>query len=188
MASVKIRLSDSHDLPLVCAYCGEEASHEELKKYSKYPGWVGVFIVISIPIWLLLRYALRSTALLNMPVCDRHTNCGNWVPKIWVIGLSLTFLGSIGGGLLDQYDRNLSMNITMGSSVLIVVTIIAAICAADSQISAEVITDRTVTLDGVSKEFAAACRSEPVQLVAVGGKARTSGGGMELTTAKYMKR
>ena len=31
-------------------------------------------------------------------------------------------------------------------------------------------------LDGVSKEFAAACRAEPVQLVAVGGKTRARSG------------
>lgn len=194
MACVKIRFSEADNLPHVCVYCGKPASMEKSKKYSKRPSWVSIFFFIGLFLWLfallwvVLLFLAGTSKTLMMPVCDRHANCGKWSMRIFLTGLAVFAIGVMAGVLLHETNKNLAENILIGGTLAFILAGLFAAFTADSQISALAIDDRSVTLKGVSKEFAAACRAEPVQLVAVGGKSRTSGGGIELTTAKYMKR
>ena len=198
MASVKICLSESHNLPHVCAYCGKPASMEKLKKYSKRPSWVSIFFFIGLflwlfaLLWLVLFFLAGTNVTLMMPVCDRHANRGKWSKRIFLTGLAVFAIGVTTGFLLHETNKNFADILLTGAVVVFILTGLVAFITSDSQISAVAIDDKSVTLKGVSEEFANAIDAEPVRLVATRagtrGEAKSGNGGMELTTAKYMKR
>jgi hypothetical protein len=185
MASVRIRLADRNDLPPVCTSCGEPAATEKTEKYHWNPSWVGVFILVGLLPWVILLNLTRRTATLAMPVCPRHASRGKRAPRVFLTGIALAAATVAVGYVLQSVDDHLGSNVMIGGAGVLILAAVVAHLASDHPISAEVIDDRSITLKGVSPEFAAA-------LEGGAGAPRTRSvvpaGGMELATAKYFRR
>lgn len=125
-----------------------------------------------------------------MPVCPSHVNGGQWSKKLLIAGLVTFFVGVFAAMSLRTTSIFLSDCVLLSGVGVLVVAGLVVLVTAETTISANEIGDRSITLNGICEKFADALDDEPVQLVAVGGKAKpvANSGGMELMTAKYMKR
>jgi hypothetical protein len=205
MARATVRRSDAHDLPAVCCVCGTDATRTRAETFRRSNGWVswalllcGLPIVLpdlfprpsyahslfslvcTAPFFFGVIFARRSIDL-KLPVCDRHRRRGR---KGWVmlaVGLLAALATGYGSNLVGKERANdlllIAFLIGLGSLVL-------SIAFVDDRVRAANIDDRSITLDRVSDEFAAA--------VEQGGPRRerptaVPSGGMELATSRYYR-
>ena len=194
MASVKIRFKEADNLPHVCVYCGEPACQKMSKTFTYRPSWVTLVFFASLLVWplqivwLILIFTTPRRATLMMPVCPSHVNGGQWSKKLLIAGLVTFFVGVFAAMSLRTTNIFLSNCVLLSGIGVLVVAGLVVLMTAETTISANEIGDRSITLNGICEKFEDALDDEPVQLVAVGGKAKPSNGGIELMTAKYMKR
>jgi MFS family permease len=205
MARVTVRRSDAHDLPAVCCVCGKDATRIRREAFRRSAGWVSwalllcglpivfpdlfprpsyahsVFSVLCVgPFFFGVIFARRSIDL-NLPVCDRHRRRGR---KGWVmlgVGLLAALATGFGSNLVGKELANdlflLAFLIGLGSLVL-------SIALVDDRVRAANIDDRSVTLDRVSDEFAAAVEGGGPRRERSGAVAA---GGVGLATARYYR-
>jgi hypothetical protein len=182
MARARIRLTTVHDLPPVCACCGEPAEATKSQKFVWNPPWLLVVALFfgALPLLFLIPLTRRS-ATLEVPVCDHHARRGWRAAKVLLVGLALAALVAGVGYLLLTVDRSLGENVLWGAGGVALVSSFAAIFVSDNNIRVKEIDDRYITVSGVSDEFA--------RTVAEGHhRPVVPAGGMELVTAKYLRR
>lgn len=204
MARVTVRRSEAHDLPCVCCVCGTDAIRTRTETFRRSAGWVSWSLLLcglpwfvpdlfprpsyaasiynvacAVPFFLGLFFAKRSIDL-KLPVCDRHRRRGR---KGWVmlaVGLLAALATGFGSNLVGKERATdlflIAFLIGLGSLVL-------AVALVDDRVRAKHIDDRSVTLDRVSDEFAAAVEG--------GGPRReravVPAGGVGLATARYYR-
>lgn len=180
MASVTIRRSDAHDLPPICCCCGEPATRSRTEKCAWNPSWVLLLFFVGFLPWVICLWLTRRSAVLEMPVCERHARRS---VRVWVaVGVCV----AAGAALLCAYSflgdrKDFSTYLIAGAVGSFVLAVFAAFVLSDDKVRTAYIDDRGVTLDGVNAGFAKALgvgerRPAPVRT-----------GGMELTTARYYR-
>jgi hypothetical protein len=181
MARAIIHLSDANYLPPLCVTCGRPARASRAEKFTWHPSWIIVCLLIGL-VPLLIAYLLtRRTATLTLPFCPRHAVRSHRVAYIVLSGFGLA--AAVGAVWLFQTDLQggLDEALFMMTVGVLLVTGFIAVVASDFRVKAKDMDDRSVTLEGVSAEFARAVGQ---------GWERPSivpSGGIELITAKYLR-
>ncbi len=166
----KLRLGsreiEDFDLPPVCAVCGREAVARPEKKFSWHPSWVLVFILIGgVLLYVILAVVLTKRLTVPLPLCQRHRNY--WRNRtIFVYGgffgiVLLAVLGIIAGVTLENGGLDgIVVFVILGVGLTFLVWLIAAAILQTTSIRPNEITERSITLVGLSVEFVDAVRDD----------------------------
>jgi len=159
-------------LPNVCATCGEPSTHREAVKFEICPRLVALFAAFISPFMSWAAFPLIEKISIQLPFCDRHRSGGTLDKRKWFLGLTggailiLTIvpLAASSKSLLALALGIVLLGIGIGAITWAIRTDIVA-----HPLRATKITRRTVTIRGVSKQFAAAIqnseaeRSRPIE-------------------------
>jgi hypothetical protein len=182
MATVQIRQPDLQGgrLPPLCVVCGEAADQNRAVRFSWHPGWVSWLWLVGLLPPILATLMTRRSMAAALPVCGRHW--GHWSSRqriIWA-GLAVAFgLGCLGACVDTCWDKEVGEGMILSAVGMLLLVGLAIVVLYDSGVRPEEITDRTITLKGVSDRFVRAMgghRGEGVP-----------GQGIGLQTAKYLR-
>jgi hypothetical protein len=167
MASVRLGRYEAEDgdLPPVCMRCGEPAEEYRRKQFNWHPQWVYILLIAGLLVFVIVAVILTKWMRIRAPLCPAHTN--HWLWRTLVVLLSLlllVFLAIASIFLLSALERqpgrqHLFGFVCLGVVVLAVIWLIATIVIQMTAIRPTEITDRDITLTGVSVEFVDAYRN-----------------------------
>jgi hypothetical protein len=138
---------EEYDLPRVCMYCGARATHYKSRRFQWFPPWA--WLVLG---WLGAMIFMKSCTM-PAPLCEKHK--WHWGGRTAVILLSLLGLivvvlaGVALGSALDLDPAVVFLPIL----VLFVGWLVLAVVLSATQIRPTEITDKSITLRGVSEDF-----------------------------------
>jgi hypothetical protein len=143
---------EEYDLPRVCMRCGARARHWKTKKFSWYPPWA--FIVLG----LIGAMMFMKTITMDVPLCERHKWHWGGRTAIIVLGLvGIIFLMFAGIAAADVVRIDPPV-VFIPIAMLFLAWLIATVVLSAGTIRPTEITDKSVTLRGVSEEFVEAVR------------------------------
>ena len=159
MAVLHLKASDELELPELCMQCGAPATLHRSKTFSWFPPWLWIlFFFCGLLPFVIVALIVTKRRTLRVPLCEEHKNHWLW-RQLLVLG-TLLGIGAIGIGATVISNVNdgrgndpLGGLLCAGSLILLVAWIILAIAVQATSIRAKEITDRHITLAGVSKEF-----------------------------------
>jgi len=146
--------------------CGEEAFTEVKRKFSWYPPWVNVFILLGglgVVLVIILASIMTKKMTVQAPMCMDHQN--HWRSRNLSIWGSFLGLGAVGllalaialGTLLDwkqdRPDASIPAFICVGIAAFFVVWLIIVCIVQAGAIKPSEITDNTITLVKVHRRF-----------------------------------
>ena len=161
MATVRLRghVSEEGDLPDVCMRCGAPAAVYKDKSFSWFPGWIYILILAGLLVFLILAVVLTKYRRVCVPLCERHKN--HWLNR--QLGLLLSFLGLLALGGLTVFfiadsrpgsdGETIGQVLCVGSLVSLLGWLVLAAVLQTTAIRPVEITERRITLTGVSREF-----------------------------------
>ncbi len=176
MPKVELHAEDAEGvtgLPQVCMRCGAAATNSLLTTFRWHPQWISYILALTVcagmiflPIAIILAFALAKTMRVEMPLCDRHRH--PWrVQQIALYGGLLMLVGLIAVtiGVLLLSKANDAMGVI--GTLLFVITIlyfpvwlVVAAVVGHNSIHAAGITESSIKLVSVSREFADAVMDE----------------------------
>src|SRR5262249_33086470 len=144
----------------VCAKCGAPATVTRQKTFSWHPGWVFVFILLgALGILLMILLLIFNSKRMRVPVPLFHAHRNHWSSRLLIIlaGLGvLAVAAGIGYAVSNDEDRGtMTFLVLFGGGLA---WLILAIITQVSVIRATEITDRSITLNNVSRRFVEAVR------------------------------
>jgi hypothetical protein len=170
MAQVKMGRYEveKRELPGVCARCGQPTRYYKTKNFSWYPPWIGITILIALPVFLILALVMTKRMTVGVPLCDKHKY--HWGVRLAIILLGLLAVILIGvgalvlGGMISDSDKDTGATIMglgmAGAGVLFLVWLITVVVVQSTAIRPTEITDTSITLTGLSDAFVEAVESE----------------------------
>jgi hypothetical protein len=164
VATIKLRRFEIErvGLPDVCMRCGAPASVHKNRNFSWYPPWLLVTILAGLLIFAILVLILTKRMLVSVPLCDAHRK--HWFNRSLFNGLAfLTLLAlGVGASVLTANVNNDSMVLVAWLVVVFVffAWLVGAAIAQTTAIRPTEITDRSITLTRVAKEFSDAVLDE----------------------------
>jgi hypothetical protein len=188
MARVKIWDSDARDgvFPAVCAVCGAETDEPYRQSFSWTPPWAVVFVALFGVIGALLISANRRTKKVVLPVCP---GCrGHWFNRQFLgwVGLSVGVAGLVLGVTKErQWGNPAAELLLIGGFGVMILTVITALVFRG--IRAVEITDRTITLAGVSEEFARGVEANAAEDAAGAVNLMRAGGSVHRQMDNYVR-
>jgi hypothetical protein len=160
----KVRLgryeAEEYGLPDVCMKCGAAAALRKQKRFSWHPPWIFVFLIVGglpgLIVLLILMSVLGRRMKVLVPLCDAHRY--HWGSRLAIAlgGLALLIALLVAG--LVATDGNPPGAYLVALIVGFVAWLIAVIVAQSTAIRPLEITDRSITLTGVSGDFISALR------------------------------
>jgi small-conductance mechanosensitive channel len=149
-------------LPDLCMRCGAPATIHKNRNFSWYPPWIAVTILAGLLVFFILAMVLTKRMKVSVPLCDKHRN--HWLSRSLLVGLSfLLILGMVVGAIVlsaNVQNDTVSLIAWLTVAVAFVSWLIVAVIAQGTAIKPIEITDRSITLKGVAKEFADAVLEE----------------------------
>jgi hypothetical protein len=174
MAKVKMdfRDLDDYELPDVCIQCGAPAEGRKGKRYSWYPPALNLLILAGVIGWIILAIlvnVLTKRRSVNRPLCAVHINQWPWRTLTALGGFALLVLTGLAAFfVMVSDDRRGGSNplggyLCIGAFVVLIVWLVVVAVIQSTAIRPTVITDGSITLVNVSKEFALAYEDEMEQ-------------------------
>jgi hypothetical protein len=156
---------EDYELPPVCAKCGARSAVRPPKTFSWHPSWVIVTILLGLLVYVVLALVLTKRMTVPLPLCKRHRSY--WRNRALFVygGLAGLALLAVGGGVLgslldDGGGSSPYLPIFMSVGLLFVLWVFAAAILQGSSIRPAEITDRSITLIGLSEDFIEAVRDD----------------------------
>ncbi len=167
MASIRLGRYEieEYELPGVCAKCGDKAVAAPAKRFSWYPPWIVVLIFVGLLLYVIVAMVLTKRMTVRLPFCERHRNYWRNRALFMYGGLLGFLLAAIAFGILAGTIDNQNVSNIFGvacgvSAVLLLVWLIVAAIMQAAGIKANEITDRSITLAALSKDFVEAIRED----------------------------
>jgi hypothetical protein len=173
MAEIRLRLREADgELPNVCMCCGEPSTILKTKNMSWHPQWVILMLLIAWPLYLVLAIVLTKRARVQAPLCDQHK--GHWFKRtMLIVGTLLLFIAvSVGAFVLanvlgdrgpGRRDSDFAGMACLLSAVLGLVWLVILAIAQHTAIRPKEITDKDITLTGLSQAFVEAVQDQDVE-------------------------
>jgi uncharacterized protein YacL len=157
VARVKIWKSeiDKGLLPRVCMVCGADADRTQREKFSWVPQWVVILILAGPLVWAIVAAVLRKSMAVDCPVCEKHVRHWFWRKAVLVLGLLGTIAGVLVGILLvsNPETKQIAGYVLVSSFVFFLLVLVVAAVYSTTGIRPVEITDKTITLTSVHREF-----------------------------------
>jgi len=150
-------------LPAVCLRCGAPASVLKRKTFSWFPGWIYVLLVTGLLPFAIVAIVLTRRRTVEAPLCEEHKN--HWLIRqggVWGSFLLLLLLGfgSFAALVGTEGRDSVAGFLCFGWLIGLVGWIVLAAVIQATSIRPVKITDTTITLVGVSKEFVEAYQGQ----------------------------
>jgi hypothetical protein len=147
--------------------CGADATCERRKTFSWHPGWVNFLILIGILPWAVVAMILTKRMTIYAPLCDDHRYHWTWRSCfIWFGFALLVLLGIFAIFFLSTQEKQGGGGIQIGGLVCFGTIIAGAVWLFSAAIIHHVgiraaeITDMSISLTNVSRDFVEALRDE----------------------------
>ena len=152
-------------LPPVCVVCGAPAVVRRDRKFSWFPSWTWVIVLVSWLIGLILMVALTKTMRVRLPACAEHEGYwrrrGTFLAIGWVLTLSICAVLIVFLGLQpEQRQRALAVPPCGTSATTFVTWIVMLIVVCNRGVRAIQISERSITLAGVHERFDSALEAD----------------------------
>jgi hypothetical protein len=157
MANVRLGRYEAEDyeLPKVCMRCGAPATTYRYRNFRWCPGWVLAFILLGVVPYFILSEVLMKRMSVRVPCCDEHKKKPLW-PTLVTLGTLLgLILIAVGAILLLNDPGALGITCLIGVPAFIV-WMFASVVIHTPAIRPIEITEKSITLRGVSEGFIAA--------------------------------
>jgi hypothetical protein len=160
---------DDYELPDVCMQCGAPAEGRKSKLYSWYHPEFNLLIFGMLPGWILLAAlsnVLTKRRQVERPLCAKHINQWPWRTFTALGGFALfVVVGFAAAFVMATPERGGKSNPLGGilcaeAFVILLVWLVVVVVISSSTIRPTVITDESITLTNVSKEFVLAYEDE----------------------------
>src|SRR5262245_15375580 len=163
MASVKMFRGEVREgrLPRICMRCGAPAELQKCKRFAWHPGWVNLLILVGILPWVIVALVLTKRMTVYAPLCRGHRN--HWLIRSLIAFGGLATLAacfvatvialSLGEQRAPGASNELGGYACIGSLGLLLLFLIVAVISQQTSIRPAEITDRSITLVGVAREF-----------------------------------
>jgi hypothetical protein len=138
---------EEYDLPRVCMSCGARASHYKSKKFTWYPPWAWIALG-----WIGAMMFMKRVTM-DVPLCEKHRWHWVWPPLVTIVGLLGIFVLLFAGVGLAEAVKIDPPVVFIPVGVLFLAWLIVAIYLSSKAIRATEITDKSITLRGVSPDF-----------------------------------
>lgn len=168
MAKVRItrREAERGLLPPVCALTGVPTDDVKRKSFLWQPSWIGVLVLIAIPVYIIVSLVMRKTMVVNVPLVKEKHGHWMWRTLVGVGGVLLSIALLVAGAAVGASDNtrpggNPVGGIMFGVGVvgflaaLITWVVLNSTCIRPSEI-----TDTDITLVGVHRNFVDALEDE----------------------------
>lgn len=161
MATLRLgeRPWDEEELPDVCMKCGAPAEVHKDHLFRWHPGWVFVLILVHILVYAIVALALTKKRRVRVPLCRAHRHHWLWRQVVIFAGFALFVLLGV-GAIVAMTDSAPGRNndaftglLCGGSLVILLAWLVVVAVLQSTTIRPREITDRSITLVGVSKEF-----------------------------------
>ena len=162
MARVRLGRYEAEEgrLPPVCMRCGADADGYRRKQFSWHPEWVYALIFVGLVPFIVVALVLTKRMRVRAPLCRAHT--GHWLWRTWftlgsffVVVVVEVALGFLSAELSRRPDlRGADGWVCAGMALLGLVWLVVVAVVQSTAIRAAEITDRDITLTGVSPAFA----------------------------------
>jgi hypothetical protein len=162
MATLRLgeRPWDEEELPDVCMKCGAPAEVYKDHQFRWHPGWVFFLILVHLLVYAVVAFALTKKRRVRVPLCHAHRH--HWVARQVVLFVGFAFFLFLGiGAIIAMTDSSpgrrdseaLSGLLCVGSLVVLLVWLVLVSVLQSTAIRPSEITDRSITLVGVSTAF-----------------------------------
>jgi hypothetical protein len=161
MAKVRLGRNEIEEerLPMACMCCGAKAESTVTRKFSWYPPWIVILLFFGLCPFVIVALILTKRMTVGVPLCHLHKNHWSW--RNWLSVLTFLGLVGLGGGatfLSAQMQAPGGQNyigaIACGGVVVLGVAWFVMVAIVQlTAIGATEITDRSITLKGVSESF-----------------------------------
>ncbi len=159
MAEVRVNLDDADGrLPDVCMCCGEEATTTTTKNMSWCPPWVGVLVLVAVPVYLVVMLIMTKRAKVQVPLCEDHK--GHWFNRHLIVWGSFALVALLGLAIFimmmalpREHTDRIGPFACIGGLVLFIAWLVVLIVCQSTAIRPKEITDDDITLQGVSEAF-----------------------------------
>jgi hypothetical protein len=151
---------ERYDMPEVCLRCGARARHYKSKRFVWSPPWLLILLLAGVFPYAIAAGATQRQIRVTVPLCDRHR--WHWGGRTAVIclallGIFILFFAAIAlAGAADLHPAAVFIPFL----VLLVAWLGMTIFLAVTMIRPAEITDRSLTLTGVSEAFVEALNEE----------------------------
>jgi hypothetical protein len=163
MAMAQVRLGRyelfHYDLPPYCLRCGAPARKRIGKNFAWYPPWVNLLIFIGLLPAAIVALVLTKRMRVEAPMCARHR--WHWAGRILAVLVSLLgiiFLTALLVVLAPPDEAGAFFSLGLISGTLLLLT--GGLILHFTSIRPVEITDRSITLTGVSEEFVEALEED----------------------------
>jgi hypothetical protein len=160
MARVKLSRRECKQdlLPPVCVLCGAPATVRRPRRFSWFPGWIWIIVILSWLIGLILAIVLTKSMTVPLPACDQHE--GYWRRKKHIVNIGSVVVLLLCGAafvflLAQDRDRQSELAgwICGGGAAVFFLWLLVALVIQSGRVRASEITDKSIILFGVHPEF-----------------------------------
>jgi hypothetical protein len=142
----------------VCLYCGAPAAVLRYRKFTWCPPWVYALVIAGVIPYVIVAWVLTKRKGLNIPLCAAHQNHFLWRQALGILGV-LCVIGYVSAALLlmevepGSGADDVAEVLFMATPLLMLVALIATTLVRRRAIRPVKITDRSITLQPVSRKF-----------------------------------
>ena len=162
MATLRLgeRPWDEEELLGVCMKCGAPADTYKDHLFRWHPGWVFFLILVHLLVYAVVAIALTKKRRVRVPLCHAHRH--HWVARQVALFVGFAFFLFLGvGAIIAMTDSSpgrrgseaVSGLLCVGSLVVLIVWLVLVAVLQSTAIRPSEITDRDITLVGVSSAF-----------------------------------
>jgi hypothetical protein len=154
---------EEYDPPDACMKCGAPNTVVVNRTFAWTPPWVIITILAGLLIYVILALILTKRMSVRIPLCPEHK--GHWTKRVLINLLCfLGILGFLGLAIAASSSDDVSSAIATACWIVVLVGFVAwlilAIVLQYTAIRPTEITDRSITLTGVSPGYVEALREE----------------------------
>ncbi len=149
---------EDYDLPRVCMRCGAPAVGYKERRFRWFPPWLIVTFPLGILPYIILTEVMTRRMAVRVPYCAEHRR-----PPLWPIGAYLGILAALitlTVGLMVILQGRAAGLICLGGFVAFLAWCMAAAIIGTPGIRPTEITEKSITLKGVSEGFIAALEAD----------------------------
>jgi hypothetical protein len=144
---------EHYDPPPVCARCGAASVVCKNHRFNWSPPWVFILLFMGVLPYAIAAAATRKTMSVPVPLCARHKWHWGGRTAVVLLGLVVIFLIFFAGiAVADDFQLE-PPAVFLPVGVLFLVWIVSAAVLGTTTIRPREITDRSITLSGVSPGF-----------------------------------
>jgi hypothetical protein len=144
---------EHYDPPPVCARCGAPSVVCKDHRFQWAPPWIYILLVFGVIPYAIAAGVTMRRMVVPIPLCERHKWHWGGRTAVVLLGLVGVFLVMFGGIALGNEVNFDPAFVFIPVGLLFLVWIVGAVILAVTTIRPREITDKSITLSGVSQEF-----------------------------------